>query len=136
MGLRRWLRIRECPRAAAGRASEGDRRAWPGVGPWRAWPEGNAPSCQAVGGLASDGGTETTDTDGSFAYEAYPFKPGELTCHEAFLAGWGLPIGELFDLRKLSDECARLNQYEFFLASMAMNMDAGIASPPNAQAIL
>lgn len=79
---------------------------------------------------------EEGPTNTRFAYEAYPFQPGQLTCHEAFLAGWGLPIGELFDLRKLSAECARLNQYTFFLASMAMNMDAGIASPPNAQAIL
>ena len=74
--------------------------------------------------------------DPSFAYEAYPFQPGQLTLHEAFLAGWGLPIGELFDLRKLSAECERLQQWSFFLATMPMNMVGGIASPPNAQAIL
>lgn len=53
-----------------------------------------------------------------------------------FLAGWGLPLGELFDLRKLSEECARLNQYTFMFTSMGLNLEGGIATPPNAQAIL
>ncbi|WVQ82261.1 hypothetical protein IAT38_004389 [Cryptococcus sp. DSM 104549] len=36
----------------------------------------------------------------SVAYEAFP-QHDILTCHEIFLGGWGLPIGELFDLREL-----------------------------------
>lgn len=47
-----------------------------------------------------------------------------------------MPIGELFDLRELSKKCQELNQYTFFLTSMVLNIHAGIASPPNAQAIL
>lgn len=74
--------------------------------------------------------------DSRFAYEAYPFTPGQLTCHEVFLAGWGLPIGELFDLRKLAEVCAEKKKWTFFFSSMPMNMAGGIASPPNAQAIL
>ncbi|BEJ13946.1 hypothetical protein CspHIS471_0311200 [Cutaneotrichosporon sp. HIS471] len=74
-----------------------------------------------------------TDT---FGYEVYPFVPGQLTCHEVFLAGWGLPIGELFDLRKLAKICEEKKQWTFFFSSMPLNLDGGIASPPNAQAIL
>lgn len=71
----------------------------------------------------------------SFAFEVYP-PVHPLSCHEVFLAGWGLPIGELFDLRKLATECERLGQWTFMLASVAVNMEGGIASPGNAQAIL
>jgi hypothetical protein len=56
--------------------------------------------------------------------------------HEVFLAGWGLPIGELLDLRELSAECQRFGQYTFFFTSMPLYIEGGIASPPNAQAIL
>lgn len=88
-------------------------------------------------------------TDG-YAYEAYPSKY-PLIAHEVFLGGWGLPIGELFDLRQLAKECAEKKQYDFFVstdlfqegllltaqfASMPLNIDGGIASPPNAQAVL
>lgn len=73
-------------------------------------------------------------TDG-YAYEAYPSKY-PLIAHEVFLAGWGLPIGELFDLRELAKECAEKKQYDFLFTSMPLNIDGGIASPPNAQAIL
>jgi hypothetical protein len=53
-----------------------------------------------------------------------------------FLSGWGLPIGELFDLRLLAETCARLKQWSFFFTSMPLYVEGGIASPPNAQAIL
>lgn len=36
------------------------------------------------------------------AFEALPFQSQEFWIHEWFLAGWGLPIGELFDLERLS----------------------------------
>lgn len=62
-----------------------------------------------------------------------PEKP---CIHEVFLGGWGLPLGELFDLRELSAKCAELKQYTFFLTTMAFNLEGGIGSPPNAQAIL
>ncbi|WWC95059.1 hypothetical protein V866_001911 [Kwoniella sp. B9012] len=69
------------------------------------------------------------------AYENYP-SPRSPSIHEVFLAGWGLPIGELFDLRELAKECERLQQWTFFFSSMVLNIEGGIASPPNAQAIL
>jgi hypothetical protein len=77
------------------------------------------------------------DADDSVGYETFPVGMGqELQLHEVFLAGWGMPIGELFDLRKLAAECERLNRWTFFFASMPLNVEGGIASPPNAQAIL
>ncbi|KLT39259.1 hypothetical protein CC85DRAFT_288744 [Cutaneotrichosporon oleaginosum] len=75
----------------------------------------------------------------AFAFEAWPPKArGPITpcVHEVFLGGWGLPLGELFDLRELSEKCAELNQYTFFLTTMALNIEGGVGSPPNAQAIL
>ena len=69
------------------------------------------------------------------AYEVYP-SPGHPSIHEVFLAGWGLPIGELYDLRELAEKCKELHQYTFFYASMPLYIEGGIASPPNAQAIL
>lgn len=71
----------------------------------------------------------------SVAYEVHPFTRSPSN-HEVFLGGWGLPIGELFDTRELAKQCKKLNQYTFFFTSMVLNVPAGIASPPNAQAIL
>jgi hypothetical protein len=47
-----------------------------------------------------------------------------------------MPIGELFDFRELSKKCQELEQWTFLVTSMVLNVHAGIASPPNAQAIL
>jgi hypothetical protein len=56
--------------------------------------------------------------------------------HEIGLAGWGLPLGEMFDLSELARECERLSKWTFLFTSMPLYVNAGIASPPNAQAIL
>ena len=69
------------------------------------------------------------------AYECLPEWQSP-ALHEVFLAGWGMPIGEMLDLRQLAAECARLNKWSFFFASMPLYIPGGIASPPNAQAIL
>lgn len=69
------------------------------------------------------------------AYECMP-APQPPSLHEVFLAGWGMPIGELFDLRQLATECAKIKKWTFFFTSMVLNIPGGIASPPNAQAIL
>lgn len=76
--------------------------------------------------------------------------------HEWVLAGWGTPIGELFDLEKLSQHCKATGRYSFFLSSMPLKVRflgpkldhslmelmcffwqviGGVASPPNAFAI-
>ncbi|KAH8653884.1 hypothetical protein BX600DRAFT_440936 [Xylariales sp. PMI_506] len=74
-------------------------------------------------------------TDG-VAYESSRELDNPIYLHEIFLAGWGMPIGEWFDLRRLSEECERLGKWTFLFTSMPLNVTGGVASPPNAQAIL
>lgn len=42
--------------------------------------------------------------------------------HEWVLAGWGTPIGEMFDLEKLSQHCKTTGRYTFFLSSMPLKV--------------
>jgi len=55
--------------------------------------------------------------------------------HYRALALLGLPLGELFVLAPLAEDCARDKRYEFMLVSAPLHVDGGIASPPNAVAI-
>ncbi|KAF3801999.1 putative transporter [Colletotrichum gloeosporioides] len=55
--------------------------------------------------------------------------------HQWLLGGWGLPIGEMFDLEALSVKCAELGRWTFFVSSMPLKVPGGVASPPNAVAI-
>lgn len=80
------------------------------------------------------------------SFEVYPPKkkyareggaapvPG-LFMHEYLLAGWGMPVGELFDLEELSRICAEEKRWEFFLTAAPFNMPGGVSSPPNCIAI-
>ncbi|KXS18166.1 hypothetical protein M427DRAFT_53999 [Gonapodya prolifera JEL478] len=56
--------------------------------------------------------------------------------HLHLLSQWGSPIGEMFYLEKLADACAKNKRWEFFFTSAPLNKEHGIASPPNAIAIL
>ncbi|KAK3403522.1 hypothetical protein B0T20DRAFT_28123 [Sordaria brevicollis] len=65
-----------------------------------------------------------------------PVNHGDkLSLHEVMLAGWGMPIGELFDLEELARECERQKRWSFFVSSEVCNVKGGVASPPNALAI-
>lgn len=55
------------------------------------------------------------------SFECWPSKEGYML-HEVLLAGWGCPIGELFDLEKLSEECKRLGRWSFFVTSEVCNV--------------
>jgi kynurenine formamidase len=55
--------------------------------------------------------------------------------HQWLLAGWGCPIGEMFDLEKLAETCERLNRWTFFVSSIPLKIPGGVGSPPNAVAI-
>jgi len=72
----------------------------------------------------------------AIAFEALPFKSTTHWLHEWLLAGWGLPIGELFDLENLAAECKKQKKWSFFFSSMPLNVPGGVASPPNGVAIL
>jgi kynurenine formamidase len=66
-------------------------------------------------------------------FEAWP--PTEHAMHQTLLSGFGMPIGELFDLEDLSKECENQQRWTFFFTSQVLNVRGGVASPPNAIAI-
>jgi kynurenine formamidase len=69
------------------------------------------------------------------ALEALPKSPEEEFLHFHLLAFFGMPIGEMWNLEGLSEDCARDGVYEFFLTSAPLNVPGGVGSPPNALAI-
>lgn len=42
--------------------------------------------------------------------------------HQWLLAGWGLPIGEMFDLEALSQKCGELGRLSFFVSSVPLKV--------------
>jgi len=68
------------------------------------------------------------------SFECWPTKQ-EWSLHEILLAGWGCPIGELFDLEKLAQHCKTTKRWSFFVTSEVCNVPGGVASPPNILAI-
>ncbi|CAO3594726.1 unnamed protein product [Absidia cylindrospora] len=66
------------------------------------------------------------------AFEAFPPTDWAASCHAFLLGGIGSPIGEMFNLESLADDCAEDNVYEFFFTSAPLNKFKGVASPPNA----
>lgn len=69
------------------------------------------------------------------AFEAWPCQNTQFWLHEWLLAGWGVPIGELFDLEELSRECQKRQRWSFFFSSVPLKVPGGVASPPNGVAI-
>ena len=71
------------------------------------------------------------------ALEALPKPAGEETefLHFHMLAFFGMPIGEMWNLEGLADDCAADGRYNFFLTSAPLNVPGGVGSPPNALAI-
>ncbi len=55
--------------------------------------------------------------------------------HFHMLSFFGMPIGEMWNLEALADDCAADNRYEFFFTSAPLNIPGGVGSPPNALAI-
>lgn len=56
------------------------------------------------------------------SFEAYPCQNLEFFLHEWLLAGWGVPIGELFDLERLSQECRKRGRWTFFFSSVPLKV--------------
>jgi hypothetical protein len=56
------------------------------------------------------------------AFEALPFQSTDFWLHEWLLAGWGLPIGELFDLERLAVECEKAGRWSFWFGSMPLKV--------------
>ena len=55
--------------------------------------------------------------------------------HPWLLSMFGMPIGELWDLKALSEQCKKSGRYSFMLTSVPLNIPGLIGSPPNALAI-
>lgn len=55
--------------------------------------------------------------------------------HETLLSGFGMPIGELFDLEELARLCSEHSRWTFFVTSQPLKVVGGVGSPPNAIAI-
>ncbi|KAF2004324.1 hypothetical protein P154DRAFT_485524 [Amniculicola lignicola CBS 123094] len=70
------------------------------------------------------------------AFEAWPPAFDGWCLHEWLLTQWGTPIGELWDLEKLSETCKEKKRYTFFLTSAPLHVRGGVGSPPGAIAIL
>ncbi|KAJ5138225.1 uncharacterized protein N7515_003073 [Penicillium bovifimosum] len=60
------------------------------------------------------------------SFEAYPCQNKDFFLHEWLLAGWGVPIGELFDLEQLSQECRKRGRWTFFFSSVPLKSQAPI----------
>ncbi|KAK4993369.1 hypothetical protein LTR66_006048 [Elasticomyces elasticus] len=82
----------------------------------------------------------------TIAFEVLPAVPakelsgkggtiGDLVLHQYFLSFFGLNIGELWYLKGLAEQCAKLKRYSFLLTSVPLNVHGSIGSPPNALAI-
>lgn len=69
------------------------------------------------------------------ALEALPVEPEVGFQHRRLIALQGMPIGEVWDLDELAQDCARDGHYEFMLVSAPLNLPGGVGSPPNAYAI-
>src|SRR3984885_14909782 len=71
------------------------------------------------------------------ALEALPKAAGNEMefLHFHMLAFFGMPIGEMWNLEALAEDCATDGRYDFFLTSAPLNIPGGIGSPPNALAI-
>ena len=69
------------------------------------------------------------------ALEVLPVDPTIGFQHRRLIALQGMPIGEVWDLDELAQECARDSVYEFMLVSSPLNLPGGVGSPPNAYAI-
>lgn len=60
----------------------------------------------------------------------------EIFTHTLLLPMLGLPLGEMWFLDDLAEHCARIGRYESFFVSAPLNLPQGVASPPNALALM
>lgn len=69
------------------------------------------------------------------ALEALPVDTATGFQHRRLIALQGMPIGEVWDLDALAQDCATDGVYEFMLVSAPLNLPGGVGSPPNAYAL-
>lgn len=69
------------------------------------------------------------------SFEVRPTRDNEWSMHNYCLAGWGVPIGEMFDLERLAELCKKLNRWTFFVTSSPLNHPRAVSTPPNCMAL-
>jgi hypothetical protein len=75
------------------------------------------------------------DPELAAAVRADPNRRHEMMLHVRLLPMLGLPIGELWYLDNLAEDCAADGVYRVFLTSAPLNLPRGAASPANALAV-
>ncbi len=53
---------------------------------------------------------------------AGPHADPDVMLHQWLLAGWGMPIGEMFDLEKLGQYCKKTGRHSFFVSSVPLKV--------------
>lgn len=76
-----------------------------------------------------------TLTDEERAAALAELRLPDIFLHFSLLPLLGLPLGEMWDLDALADDCAADGRYHCLLTSAPLNLRAGVASPPNALAL-
>lgn len=69
-------------------------------------------------------------------FEQWPTPKGKIALHESIIGMFGSPIGEMFDLEKLSAACAERQRWTCFFTANPLNIIGGVASTGNASAII
>jgi hypothetical protein len=84
---------------------------------------------QAISKAVTGNGFEQTEEMLEWFWENFSAVAGDHVCfeqwpslqpwylHEVMLSGWGMPIGEMFDLEKLAKHCQKVKRWSFFLTS-------------------
>ena len=71
----------------------------------------------------------------NLAIENTPGDPEVGFLHRRLLPLLGLPLGELWDLERLAEDCASDGVYECMVVSVPLNLPRGVGSPANAIAL-
>ncbi|KAI9496240.1 hypothetical protein BDB00DRAFT_758674 [Zychaea mexicana] len=66
----------------------------------------------------------------SFSFEAFPPKCDDgPSCHSRVIGGWGMTVGELFNLEEIAESSATDGVYEYYFTSGVENNKAQKATP-------
>jgi hypothetical protein len=68
--------------------------------------------------------------------EVFPVDRAKGFLHRRLIALQGMPLGELWHLRRLAEACAERRSHEFLLVSGILPLPRGVGSPANAHAVL
>jgi kynurenine formamidase len=87
---------------------------------------------QEVAAIAFDNGAVEVRPDTENDWETFTYSP----VHAVALRDMGMPMGEIWDLERLSAACAQHGQYEFLLAAAPLPFTGAVGSPLNPVAVL